>query len=339
VINHHWLFEKTTEPKRIFVLHSGGLDSTYMVTKLIAAGHFVTTGYVVIENNYTKVERERKAISHLTTLFYKYAEEHRPKNVFHTECDLLTYRVKGEWNKALGYKQLPGFLLGLLASVDTQRFDIVAMGYALGDQMISHISDIESIWSAFEGVCVSPLPKLEFPLKTFAKAHMVDNLPDEVLARITWCESEGQYDFCGVCGACERAKADRVYIPIRRLRDEVADEPEVASAENVKLEAATKSEIDDRKESEVTTARDEESEIWSVLEPDLDEDPRPVDSEDRTLLDDQDDVIVREESPPVVEGDIIIEERTGFEKWCTNVLERRLPEPAYYRDSFFTLLY
>ena len=55
-----------------FVLFSGGLDSTFLVWKLLKAGHKITTFYVSILNNDIKTKIEK---AHRTLLLEKFKNE------------------------------------------------------------------------------------------------------------------------------------------------------------------------------------------------------------------------------------------------------------------------
>jgi len=53
----------------IFCFWSGGLDSTYMVNKLLSEGHTVITGFCHFHNNFKAMEREKTARENLTPFF------------------------------------------------------------------------------------------------------------------------------------------------------------------------------------------------------------------------------------------------------------------------------
>ena len=53
----------------IFCLWSGGLDSTFMIDKLLKEGNTVVVGYIEILNNPRQMERERNARKIMTKKF------------------------------------------------------------------------------------------------------------------------------------------------------------------------------------------------------------------------------------------------------------------------------
>jgi len=57
--------------KKVAVLFSGGLDSTYLVWKNLNEGNIVYPIYIEIENNITKTILEKNRIELLYKEFYK----------------------------------------------------------------------------------------------------------------------------------------------------------------------------------------------------------------------------------------------------------------------------
>ena len=57
--------------KNVFILWSGGLDSTYLIYKNLNEGNKVISGYVSLLNNGKKVDMERQAIEKLKEEFNK----------------------------------------------------------------------------------------------------------------------------------------------------------------------------------------------------------------------------------------------------------------------------
>lgn len=177
---------------KFHVLWSGGLDSTYLITKLLSEGHDVSASYCEIKGNVHKTSRELKAIEVLRSLIqhpnFKYAGTLLSVDVY---SGVLTK-----------FSQMPVWMLALLCSGGTSS-DYVAVGYCMADQAISHLDDLKSIWKSYESLTYTgKLPELVFPLAKVDKRTMVEELSEEVFAATTWCE--GINAPCGKCPPCWR---------------------------------------------------------------------------------------------------------------------------------------
>jgi len=176
------------------VLWSGGLDSTYLIYKLLQEHHKVEAYYIKIKNNKEKTKRELLAIKKLTKLFSEFNFEYKgilaefSLNII--DNNVLTFYQSPFWITAAYYLRGP-----------------VSIGYVLNDYSISYLQDYKNIAKSFNTLRNNPL-KLEFPLYKTSKQYILQVLPKEFLKNITYCESADNLLMpCGKCHACIRHKA------------------------------------------------------------------------------------------------------------------------------------
>ena len=180
--------------KKILVSWTGGLDSTYLVYKLLNEGHLVNTCYTKILYNTNFTKRERKAISKMIVNFKKY-----PNYLGHLESESVGYFQ----NVCFG--QVLSILQGLIHNYD--KHDEVAIGYVMNDTIISYLPDILKIWNSYKTICYSNFPKLTFPLIKYSKDMIYNNLPKIFLDNISYCQRlDDVEEPCGVCRSCKRMK-------------------------------------------------------------------------------------------------------------------------------------
>jgi 7-cyano-7-deazaguanine synthase in queuosine biosynthesis len=176
------------------VLWSGGLDSTYLIYKLLCEKHHVEAFYVDLKNNAAKAKRELAAIKKLAKLFSKYD--------FKYSGVLSEFRLKHiEKDNPVGFYQSPVWLLSAYYLKGP-----VSIGYVMNDDAISYIDDYKKIIKSLNAIRFSPL-EIDFPLTKTSKRDILAALPKEFLGCITYCESEGIQDKCGKCGPCKRHNA------------------------------------------------------------------------------------------------------------------------------------
>jgi 7-cyano-7-deazaguanine synthase in queuosine biosynthesis len=179
--------------KKVFVLWSGGLDSTFLVEKNLKEGNEVLAGYIELKNNERKTIREKKAMNELSILFRK----NYPK--FWDYGTIGEYFIR-ESGINVALKQLP---LWITATLYLPRVDEIQIGYTMNDDAISYIPDVISIYAAYQNIMLDKLPPLIFPLIKQKKADTLYTISEEVRKLVTFCESENS-DFCGKCHSCER---------------------------------------------------------------------------------------------------------------------------------------
>lgn len=180
--------------KKILVSWTGGLDSTYLVYKLLNEGHLVNTCYTEIMNNKEFTKREKKAISKMIDSFKQYHNY-----LGHLESESMGY------TKNIVFGQILCILQGLIHNYN--EHDEVAVGYVMNDDIISYLPDIKKIWNSYKSICYSNFPKLTFPLIKYSKSQICNELPKILLDNITYCVRFEDIDEpCGKCRSCKRMR-------------------------------------------------------------------------------------------------------------------------------------
>lgn len=189
-------FNLPKQKGNVLCLWSGGLDSTYLLIRLLDAGYKVETLYVEIPENEPKVAREKGAIEKLLKILrnkYYYFEHHT----------VTIPAVPG----AMLAQPLAFLYGGFLTSCQRDHFAYFASSYVLNDDALSFINDIQKTWKSFEWNYEGKLPRLIFPLMKMPKSiiwfEMKKFLADDI-ALLTWCEGADKEDHCGHCRPCNR---------------------------------------------------------------------------------------------------------------------------------------
>lgn len=182
--------------KSILVSWTGGLDSTYLVRKLLIEGHYVTTSYNKIICNINQSIREKEAIDNLLPLFKEY-----DNYLGHKETESI-----GGFTGNVRLAQIPSILQGLIMSY--YENDEVAIGYVMNDDSVSFISDITKMWNSYKNICHDKFPKITFPIIKTNKRQIYNELPKRYTKLVTWCERNDEIKTkCGKCSSCKRMKS------------------------------------------------------------------------------------------------------------------------------------
>jgi hypothetical protein len=194
------------------VLFSGGLDSTYLVWKNLKDGNIVQPIYIEIENNGNKTKLEKNRIE---LLFNEFSEEFSLDLIKSIKYPLIV-SVNGGFNSML-LKQVPIWIMGLLTSQNNSHHynDITELqiSYVSGDDAMSYLSEINSIYKAYNKMSAHPLVPLKFPMSKTSKYEITNELPQNYLDLIVSCEEPKNlndkseiydYDPCGYCAACKK---------------------------------------------------------------------------------------------------------------------------------------
>jgi 7-cyano-7-deazaguanine synthase in queuosine biosynthesis len=198
--------------KTLFVLWSGGVDSTYLLQRCLSDpqyGH-VFAGHVVVENNAAKAEAELRAIDELVPLLYE--------RYGHFSYLGVVQRVHfTKTNPNLAFKQVPVWLLALIAALHPP-VDEVALGYIRNrspePDVTAHIDDIQRIYAACQPLMHRPMPRLVFPLLDVDKAEVLSRIDPALRDLCVYCEypvkqDDGRLLPCGRCRVCRhRAEID-----------------------------------------------------------------------------------------------------------------------------------
>lgn len=183
------------------VLWSGGLDSTYLLQKLLEDGEKVAAFYVEIKNNVEKTKRERAAIESMVPFFAGKPFSFKPI----TSIEMFAGSVK------LRRQQIP-FLL--FAAIHLRG--PVALGAVKDDDFAGDIPNVVAIVEALNKFRYSPLV-IEHPLLDLTKAEIYERLDPFLRERITFCQNHGD-DLCGSCKPCLKMKLavpNSIYFPQR----------------------------------------------------------------------------------------------------------------------------
>ncbi len=190
----------TAKNKRVFVLWSGGVDSTYLIHHLLEQGYYVDAGYIKIIENKAQTDRELAAIDRLLPLI--------DDSNFKYLGILNELKIVNSGNVILN--QIPMFLTALY---HLGPYDEFATGFIMNDDTVSWIPDIISCYKGFKGL-VRNLPTMTFPLIKLKKMDLWRRLPENIRNNVVWCEDEdGLYDpekrGCSACHSCLRMEYEQ----------------------------------------------------------------------------------------------------------------------------------
>lgn len=203
--------------KRIAVLFSGGLDSTYLVWKNLKDGNEVTPIYVEIENNETKSIIEKNRVKLLRTEFAK--EFNSENRLIHDVKFAIKVSVHAN-EGSLYFKQLPIWLFSVVFLQGMDNIDEIQIGYVSNDDAISYLDDIQNIYKSYQTIS-EPMKPLVFPLTKMKKCMMAKELPKQYFDLIFSCENAKiignkddeiiKYEACCDCVPCKHIIADNYY--------------------------------------------------------------------------------------------------------------------------------
>ena len=189
----------------LFVLWSGGADSTFLVEHSLAdpAYDLVLAGYVHIQNNEAKAASELAAIERMLPLLRA-----NPRFEYAGIIAQVNYP---RTNPNLAYKQIPIWLHALVEAIHFP-VDEVAIGYCGGDDAAQHIATIQTIYASYQPLMHRRLPPLRFPLAQYTKAEVAARLSPALRDKVVYCEypvatPEGRYEPCQRCRICKSRAA------------------------------------------------------------------------------------------------------------------------------------
>ena len=199
--------------KKVAVLFSGGLDSTYLVWKNLTDGNEVQPIYIEIENNQTKSIIEKNRIKLLHGEFRK-----EFNNNIRDIQYALNVSVKAS-EDSLHFKQLPIWIFGIVF-LQSIKVDEIQIGYVCNDDAIPYLDDIQNIYKSYQTVC-EPMKPLVFPLVKSKKWEMAHELPMKYRDLIFSCENAKiigakdagyvKYEPCCECASCKNIIASGYY--------------------------------------------------------------------------------------------------------------------------------
>ena len=165
--------------KKVGVLFSGGLDSTYLIWKNLKKGNTVVPYYIEIKNNKDKVILEKNRTELILEEFRK---------EFPNKVSNLCVGMEVDINTCCGlkYTQMPIWMLGVLFFQD-ETIDEFHIGYVCGDDMISYLDDIKGIYDSYK-IFRKHKTKLKFPISKKHKYTLYSKLPEQYLKLTVTCE-------------------------------------------------------------------------------------------------------------------------------------------------------
>ena len=195
--------------KNYLVSWSGGLDSTYLIWLLLMQGHSVVAVYTELENSGCKTRRELDSIDKMLPILESYNFKFKGGNKIF---------IKGSHSQ-LSLSQPLLWLNSLMYQLE-DKTDIVAVGYILGDDAISYLSDFKKIFNSMLGLTIcKKKPKLEFPLIKHHKKVIYESLPEKLRIHTTWCENFFGDDLCGKCVPCKKMKEYYPELYTKKIHD------------------------------------------------------------------------------------------------------------------------
>ena len=189
--------------KKVLLLFSAGIDSTYLMWNNLKRGYKVTPVYVYIKNNNQKCDVESVLGNELIELF----QEEFPNQ-------LEDFKISGQIhmthvdNNAPNINQVPLWIMTILYQQNTEYHDEVQIGYAQADtEVIPHIEDIKRIYHSYQSIS-KQLINITFPILHKTKDEIINELPEKYFEKTVSCEYP-KYDgywveHCLECYPCKR---------------------------------------------------------------------------------------------------------------------------------------
>ena len=184
----------------IFCLWSGGLDSTYLVDKLLRENHTVIVGWCDIQNNHEVMKREYEA---RTPMIEYFLETYSGR--FINMGKLYSINVKIH-NDTIPLKQAFLWMMSYLTlpNYSYRKIDKLALGYVMNDDALSYLDEFKSIFKTLNEFADSEI-ELIFPVIKYRKTDMYLELPNILKDNITWCDTNEEIlNPCGKCDSCKR---------------------------------------------------------------------------------------------------------------------------------------
>lgn len=218
--------------KKVLILFSGGINSTYLLHKNIIEQNDITLAYVSLDNNHVKTPIEKQQSAFILNEYNK--DRKNPIRLVET----ISVTIIANLNGQIHLTQPLIWIFGMIYSGKLCDVDEIQVGYVMNDDAISYLDDIQNLYKSFEPF-VEKLPKLVFPLKKEKKSQFYNELPDRIKNLVFSCEeaifinkpnetdlknisynsynrlpeSEPIIDYrtCGECVICKRQKNDGIY--------------------------------------------------------------------------------------------------------------------------------
>lgn len=207
--------------KKVALLFSGGLDSTYLLWKNLSEGNTVTPVYVEIQNNEIKTILEKNRIELLYKEFKKEFDgsSYWEGNSKLKRIDYIFNANVSAREDSLYFKQVPIWIIATLF-MQSHDVDEIQIGYVSNDDAISYLDDIKNIYKSYQVIC-EPMKPLVFPISKVKKELMIRELPENYRNLIISCENPRivgsekaeiiEYEPCCECEPCKRIISSEYY--------------------------------------------------------------------------------------------------------------------------------
>lgn len=207
--------------KKSYVLWSGGLDSTYLIQKLLSENpnQIVIAGYVEIMNNEAKTKTELAAVEKMSdVLKVLYPNRFQFRGTVY-KCEV---KQTSNWMPLL---QMPIWISAVMSTTPHDVQDI-CIGYVMNDCAISYLNELQALMKTYATkLCQPNFPKIKFPLSKINKEEIHNNILGELKQFVVWCEmpnkeSDGTFKPCGRCVSCQHSP---IYASMPKAVDEKLD--------------------------------------------------------------------------------------------------------------------
>jgi len=182
-------------PKKVpLILLSGGLDSTYCLLHLLKESD-VDVVYIAASQGPHKINAELQAIEDILEMvrtISPISPEHKVRNIYHVRTESETWKNVFQVDTHTGqkFKQPQLWIQGVLMVARPDLHSQVVISYVTGDQMLSHIADLEYAWNytcSFVFGEYRAIP-IHFPLRYSKKRQLINELPIGLLSKTWTCE-------------------------------------------------------------------------------------------------------------------------------------------------------
>ncbi len=187
--------------KKVGVLFSSGLDSTFLLYKNLMEGNTVQPFYVEISNNTNKTIIEKQKVVELYTQFRKEFGE-----LIEEPSIIVKSEIWINYNSGIRFKQLPIWLLGIQY---IGIYDEIQIGYVSNDDAVPYLDEIHKLYKSMDFMFTSDYkrPKLTFPIVKYKKEDIADELPSKYFDLVYSCENPMLLD-----QMTEYVKPDNIYM-------------------------------------------------------------------------------------------------------------------------------
>lgn len=236
--------------KGIYILFSGGYDSSYLVNRVLKNlkdnnDKESEVNLISLDATFLgkKAEREKHAREKLLN-YWKAKFYDQNINHYELKIDVTNFSIN---SCKTGLSQPQFWLSSLVSTIDYTRYEEidVMMSYISGDQAIVYHHEIEKIilhtsnlaYTAFASmpfeILKKPKVNVLFPLSMACKEYIINHLIIDdifVFENCTSCEGRQEHDICGDCVPCVCLRST-----LTNLINDKSTSPEVKYACNIKL--------------------------------------------------------------------------------------------------------